>query len=112
MIFDSFLDLMDSVLLPQKRANPLHTRLDGQMKGGNRLGVGQFRYNGKVWVVHADTHYEPMVIAYEEIKRNHGYDPFVEKSTPHGTCLELKDELQERLPKPKIKHLYIYVKAE
>jgi hypothetical protein len=48
MTFDSFVDLMDSVFLPQKRANPVHIRLDGRKGGGNRLGVGRFWHNGKV----------------------------------------------------------------
>jgi hypothetical protein len=103
----SFRSFMENVVLPMRAANPSHRRLDGQVSGGNWEVVGLFRQNGKVWKVHADTHYEPLLIAHEAQKG--GVDnPFVEQSTRQGRCLDLLPELRAKRREPQHKYLYIY----
>lgn len=105
MVYDDFLGFMRSVVLPGKAANPSHVRLDGARSGGSREVAGQFRHRGKAWVVHADTHYEPLMLAYAAAKR--GSDPFVEEDTKRGRCLVLTDELRAH-QRSRHKYLYIY----
>lgn len=62
-------------------------------------------HRGSDWVVHADTHYEPLLIAYAAAKA--GEDPFVEEDTPGGRCLVLKPHLRAKQHSDQ-KHLYIY----
>ena len=108
LIYDGFLELMESALLADRAANPTHVRLDGAQTGGNWEVAGRFRHHGKVWKVHADTHYEPLMIAYNAVKKNNSFDPFVEQPTQHGKCLVLKDPLHHSKSVPRFKHIYIY----
>jgi hypothetical protein len=52
---------------------------------------------------------EPVLLAYEVIKKK-SENPFIEKPTSSGkgNTLVLRDEFQQLLSKPKVKHLYIY----
>ncbi|WPL17371.1 hypothetical protein Thiowin_02378 [Thiorhodovibrio winogradskyi] len=106
----SFAYFMEQVVLPQKAANPTHMRLDGQTSGGNREPAGFFQHQGKIWRVHADSHYEPLMLAYRNFQKNPDEDPFIATATGSGQrrCLVLKPELQQQLPQPRFKHLYIY----
>ena len=106
-VHQSFRSFMEAVVLPMRGANPSHRRLDGQVAGGNREVVGIFRYGGRVWKVHADTHYEPLLIAYNALTSGTD-DPFVEESTRRGLCLDLLPELRARRRDPRRKYLYIY----
>ena len=110
MVYDSFESFVESVVIPQRTANPTHIRLDGNTSGGNREVAGVFRHRRKVWKVHADTHYEPLLLAYDLIKQGQTNDPFVEEvtNTGSGTCLVLQDNIQRLLSKPRFKYLYIY----
>jgi hypothetical protein len=108
VIYDSFSELMESRLLPQRAASPTHLRLDGAQTGGNLEVAGRFRHHRKVWRIHADTHYEPLMIAYDAIKKDKTCDPFVEESTPHGNCLVLRDTFLRSMTVPRFKHIYIY----
>ncbi len=110
MIYNSFEEYVKSFVILQKGANPNHKRLDGKDSGGNREIAGLFRFNDKVWKVHADTHYEPLLIAYNAKTKT----PFTETSTNtgKGKSLLLIDELQREMSKPKFKHLYIYEYAQ
>ena len=109
MIHDSFVHLMESELLPLQAANPASIRLDGNRTGGNWEVAGRFRHGGKVWRIHADTHYEPLKLAYEASKR--GEEPFVEDQTPHGTCLVLTATLAAK-QQERFKYLYIYQEGQ
>lgn len=110
MIHDDFVGFVKSVVLPNRNSNPSHVRLDGNSTGGNREIAGMFRHQGKIWKVHADTHYEPLILAYEFILENKGKDPFLENPTGTGIgiCLVLKDSIQHLSSKPRFKYLYIY----
>jgi len=50
-------------------------RLDGELSGGNRTVVGVFRGDGRDWKVHEDSHYEPLLIAYEAARAGDGRVP-------------------------------------
>jgi len=91
------------------RRNPEDLRLDGQLSGGNREVAGQFQYCNKVWKVDADSHYEPLMLAYEAIKNDPSCQPFVEEPTlkGKGNSLVLNENLRKRMPS-NFKHLYIY----
>jgi hypothetical protein len=85
VVHDDFLSFMRAVVLPLQDVHPDHVRLDGETTGGSRVVAGRFLHNGQVWVVHADTHFEPLAIAYAAAVA--GRDPFVEEDTPRGRCL-------------------------
>ena len=107
-IYDSFNEYVESFLIPRKNENPNQKRLDGRESGGNREILGVFRHQNKVWKVHGDTRYEPILLAYEAMKKSE--NPFIERATNSGkgNTLVLRDEFQQLLSKPKAKHLYIY----
>jgi hypothetical protein len=87
--------------------NPDHKRLDEQPSGGNRTIFGCFQHDERTWKVHSDTHYKPLMLAYEATI-NDGSDPFVEHKTKGGRLsLILRPELRE-LQNSSYKHLYIY----
>lgn len=96
---------VEGVVLPGREANPDHKRLDGWPRGGNREVAGRFMRNGRVWKVHADSHYEPLLLAYELECADE--EPFRYDRTKNGDSLVLADELQRRR-KTRFKHLYIY----
>ena len=107
MVNEDFLSFMRSVVLPRRSKYPSHIRLDGARTGGNRDAAGHFNHHGRTWVVHADTHFEPLLIAFDAAKK--GTDPFVEEGTmsPRGRCLVLTSQLRAR-QKSRHKYLYIY----
>jgi hypothetical protein len=105
-MYQSFASFVEAVVLPGRAENPAHRRLDGQSTGGNFAVAGEFRHRGRSWKVHADTHYEPLLVAYEAAKS--GADPFVEVPTKRGTSLDLTDELRRELSEPRFKYIYIY----
>ena len=97
---------MRRVVLPRRSADPDHIRLDGARTGGNWEKVGEFRHHGSVWNVYADTHYEPLMIAYSAAEV--GKDPFIEEDTSRGRSLTLTPELRMR-QRSRHKYMYIYV---
>lgn len=104
-MYDDFLSFMRAEVLPRRTANPDHIRLDGATTGGSREVAGRFRYHDLAWVVHADTHYEPLMLAYHIAEA--GADPFVEEDTARGRCLSLTPQLRAQQGSPH-KYLYIY----
>lgn len=104
-VCDDFASFMHSVVLPRRTANPDHIRLDGATTGGSFEVTGQFWYNGRRWIVHADTHYEPLLIACAAAEE--GIDPFVEEDTARGRSLALIPGLRAK-QRSRHKHLYIY----
>jgi hypothetical protein len=103
--YPDFVSFVREVVLSARAAAPNDIRLDGQRTGGNRDSVGKFAHQGKLWTVHADSHYAPLDIAYQAALS--GRDPFIEQATQNGTCLVLVDELRA-MQKTTPKHLYIY----
>jgi hypothetical protein len=112
MIHGDFKRLMEAEILPRRVSNPEDTRLDGGRKDGYPKVAGRFRYNNKAWRVADDTHYEPLIIAYEAMKKNPACEPFVEEVTAKGCSLVLTDELQKLRVSSRFKHLYIYQEGE
>lgn len=107
MIFSSFERFVDNVVLPRRQANPADRRLDGWPSGGNFAIAGVVRYAGRQWKVHEDSHYEPLLIAYEAMRE--GDDaPFIEEPTKNGVSLNLKPELRAKMATAHFKYLYIY----
>jgi len=103
LVHKDFVNLMEMEFLPLHQKNPTHIRIDGQRTGGNYEVAGRFRHSGKTWKVHADTHYDRMMLAYEALKNDKSANPFVEESTKHGRSLVLRSGLR---PKG---HKYIYI---
>lgn len=110
MTYGSFSSFVESVVIPQKSANPAHIRLDGNTSGGSWNVAGIFRHHDKFWQVHDDTHYEPLLLAYDLMKKGMVNDPFIEEITTTGKrkCLVLQDTIRRLMAKPRFKHLYIY----
>jgi hypothetical protein len=102
----TFNGFMEKVVLPARALNPAHRRLDGEQTGGNWDVTGVFKHHGRQWKVHADTHYEPMLVAYGACKA--GLDPFVEEPIKNGMSLNLTDDLRQKLSTPRFKYIYIY----
>lgn len=105
MLHDDFISFVRSAVLPHKAAHPGDKRLDGQQTGGSLNVFGRFRHNKRVWIVHEDTHYEPLMIAYEAAQQ--GGQPFVEEGRKRGLRLSLTGELRTR-QKSRYRYLYIY----
>ena len=110
MVYDSFKAFMEKLVIPQKKANPNHIRLDGKTSGSTREAAGMFRHHNKVWKVDADTRYEPLLLAYDLMKKGAVNDPFVEEATAtgKGTCLVLREKVKKLLPYSRFKYHYIY----
>jgi hypothetical protein len=106
-IHEDFFRLMEAEILPRRDANPTHVRLDGEFTGGNCQVAGRSRHNGKVWKIHANTHYEPLLQAYNAEKTDATCDPFIETPTKKGTCLVLNDNLR-KLMSTSFRHMFIY----
>lgn len=109
VIHNSFRNWVEAEVLPLQAAHPRWLRLDGETSGGNRSAVGSFRYLDRVWVVHADTWFDPVLIAYRAIVNDTALDPFVVKPAEVRDCLDL-------LPALKVpgepKHFYVYGREE
>ncbi len=93
MIHGSFKAWVVAEVLPLHQEHPEWVRLDGQASGGNRSVAGQFRHLDRDWVVHADTHFEPVLRAYRAITAQGVDDPFAVDRARVGDCLELRPEL-------------------
>lgn len=109
-VHQSLTSFVEQEVLPARAANPRDRRLDGQIAGGNRAVFGISRHAGRQWKVHADTHYEPLLLAYDALMAGIVDDPFVAEPTRggDGTCLVLVDSLRQRMSNPHAKYVYIY----
>lgn len=107
MVYASFSEVVEKVVKPlrEQYQTDIDIQLSGQRTGGSREVVGNFIREGETWCVHADSHFGPLLLAYESSKA--GIDPFVETRTPRGRCLVLRDDLSREHKSP-FKHLYIY----
>ena len=104
--FASFVELVEQRVLPHRDAHPDWHRLDGAQTGGNWEVFGRFMRGGARWKVHADSHFEPLLIAYEAV-RAEGGDPFIEAPTTRGLRLDLREDLAQQVTSG-FRHLYIY----
>ena len=105
-LYGSFVEFMEHGVLPHHKAHPDWKRLDGAATGGNWEVFGRFMRGGARWRVHADTHFDPLLIAYEAA-RIEGGDPFIEAPTSRGMRLDLREDLSQRVMSG-FRHLYIY----
>jgi hypothetical protein len=104
-VFTTFRAFMEGAVIPHRDAHPEWIRLDGAQTGGNWEVFGRFERAGARWRVHADSHFEPLLIAYDATRA--GEDPFVEEPTTRGLRLDLREDLGARV-KSGFRHLYIY----
>ena len=109
-IADSFVAFVDTKVTPLRDANPDWKRLDGATSGSNADVVGAFRYKGAAYRVHADTHFEPLYVAYQAVKAGEE-EPFTEAPTKTGERLDLTPALKEQV-KGRARHLYAYGAAK
>lgn len=109
-VADSFAAFYEEKVLPHRDANPDWKRLDGATSGSNADVFGAFRYKGAGYRVRADTHFEPMLVAYEAVQAGEE-EPFTEAPTKTGERLDLKPELAGRV-KGRNRHLYAYGAAK
>lgn len=108
MTYPSYMAFVEAEVKPRRARYPHHKRLDGNLTGGNWKVVGVFRHDGRHWKVHADSHYEPLLIAYEALSAG-DQKPFVEEATRAGRCLNLRSDLRRLMSTPaRFKYIYIY----
>jgi hypothetical protein len=105
MIYESFMECVEGCIIPLQQANPTWLRLDGQQPGGNRKMVARFRYDGRIWKIHADSWFAPIMRAFEAVASGNIEDPFVRARTRNGDCLNLIAPLHGS---QKAKHFYVY----
>ena len=94
MIHNSFKDWVVAKVFPLQKHNPTWHRLDGQPSGGNHNVVGKFRHADRVWVVHGDTKFDPVVRAYQAMTNDAVLDPFVIRRAKVRDCLDLLPKLR------------------
>lgn len=109
-IADSFAAFVEAKVTPHRDANPDWKRLDGAATGSNADIFGAFRYKGAAYRVHADTHFEPLFVAYQAVVDG-DEAPFVEAPTKTGERLDLTPELKAQV-KGRFRHLYAYGAAK
>lgn len=107
--FPNFAAFVEAVVLPLRAEHPTRRRLDGWPSGGNWEVAGRFRHADSLWTVHADTHFEPLLLAYEASQ--HGEDPFLVEPTKRGRSLNIQPALRARMTNPRLKYIYVYEAA-
>ncbi len=101
--FSDFSQVMQQQVIPLRKEKPDWIRLDGLIGVGNRAVFAFFKYKGKKWRIHSDTHFRMLFKAYEYIQT--GRDPFlIAKTAGDNQCLVLVPELAER---PKFIYIYL-----
>ena len=105
MIHPSFDAWVKDFVVPLKQSHPAWQRLDGLVGGGNRTVVSKFRHAGRVWVVHGDSHFEPIFRAHAAVTSGMLADPFEIKPAKARDTLDLSSALPGR---NRPKHFYAY----
>lgn len=111
LAYESFLELMEQVIVPRFEADPNSTRIGSKaLGGGPRMPSCYFVYRGRTWRVHGDSAYQPLMIAYKAMKSGALPYPFVEKTKSRGSglCLLLHESLAPVLASLPIQRMYIY----
>lgn len=92
--FGSFTELMETAVLPLLKKHPDWIRLDGALKGGNRIVFATFRYQYKTWKIHSDTLIAKLLEAFE--LETGGEMPFLQaKTEKQNACLHLSNQKTE-----------------
>lgn len=92
-VFETFRAWVLGAALPLLAGSVDALRLDGRSSGGNREVYGRFRFADRVWRVHGDTHFEPVLTAFWAMQREQGDAALVVRATRGGECLELRHDL-------------------
>ena len=100
-IFNNYIDLYERLVTPFMKEHPTWIRLDGATTGGNLKIFGNFRYKGKIWKIHSDSHLKKLSNVYLEFMNDN--DPLVESLTKKNNLLTLSLKNNKGY-----KHLYIY----
>jgi len=106
-ILSSFPTFMQRVALPMHLANPGHRRLDGNETKGNWDVAGRFRWKGRIWKVHMDSHFESLLLAYYAYQHVLQEDAFVEADMQNGVRLDLAPTVVTPR-RTEDRYLYIY----
>lgn len=104
VVRSSYREWVDQEVLPLQKLHPTWHRLDGWANGGNRKVVGRFQHGGRTWQVHADTRFDPVLRAYQEIIKG-ALDPFIVKPAKVRDCLDLSPKLKNP---NQPKYFYVY----
>lgn len=107
-VSQTFGAFMEEHVLPRRRKYPDHVRLDGKKSGANRKIFGRFLRQGREWSVLADTHYEPLMLAY--LSWLESAEPFEERVLSRGRRLDLNRDVAARLSDPKSAKLNVHGK--
>jgi hypothetical protein len=110
-VYENFVAFVEAEVLPRLLQNPQHARLDGWTESkGNWTVIALFRHDGHVWRVHADSHYEPLILAYYGVKFRHESPTFVRTETDKdGVRLDLSPELGALRPTRRANARYLYI---
>jgi hypothetical protein len=106
--FASFADFVRHFVLPLHQAHPQWRRLDGWESGGNRTVAARFAHRGRAWKVHADTHFERVLRAFDALAAEPDNDPFVIATTARAGADKLVLRPELRPTNSRFAHLYIY----
>lgn len=106
-VFPDFVSFMEEAVLPVHEANPDAKWVEPDETEDRRGRFGSFKYEGKVWHVHKDTRYQVALIAYRELTRPGGRDPFIQEPARGGFSLDLRPDLRREYG-DRHKHFYVY----
>jgi hypothetical protein len=106
--YNSFIAWVVEEVRPLQEENPSWHRLDGGASEGNRKVIGKFRHVARVWEVHGDTRFAPVLRAYEAITTGSAQDPFIVRRAKVRDCLDLLPQLKTP---GQAKYFYVYDSA-
>jgi hypothetical protein len=93
------------------KSRPGQNRIDGRAKGGGKHDwrpFARFRFDGGLWIVTGDNHYEPLMLAYWSAMSRGDRQTFKRVELPTRVKIVLADDLQAlRGPGPKNMSLYL-----
>jgi hypothetical protein len=105
-IYTDFGAMMRQVVIPMHMAEPSHARLDSPRTDGNWDVLCRFQWKARVWKVHMDSHFEPLMLAYYGWQYSLGDDVFVESAIETGVRLDIVDVVAAIRP---TRHRYLYL---
>jgi hypothetical protein len=105
--YSSFVHLVEDAVLPRLLENPQHARLDGRQAKDVWEVVGRFAFDGDVWELYVDNHYEPLLLAYWSAKFRGEDQTFERADMKQRQKLVLAPDLRALRPTG-LQHLYLY----
>jgi hypothetical protein len=112
-IYPSFTALVEAEFLPMYLRHPHHDRLDGRQSVGAEVWnlAGSFEFDGQVWDVSVDNHYEPLMLAYWSARFRGVERTFRRSDTKTMEKLELAEDLQAVRP-GRYQYFYVYSRSQ